>query len=104
MDKLVKKVTYDLPNLPGQDVYMYDAADAETNRIMQKPLKKLYEYENQPDAREKIREYVSELKTEINRCENEISNTSDKDYEMRLMVKLETLSAVRDELLGLFDI
>ena len=34
MDKLVKKVTYDLPNLPGQDVYMYDAADAETNRMM----------------------------------------------------------------------
>ena len=48
MDKLVKKVTYDLPNLPGQDVYMYDAADAETNRIMQKPLKKLYEYERYP--------------------------------------------------------
>lgn len=39
---------------------------------MQEPLQKLYQYENQPDMREKIREYIDELDTEIKRCESEL--------------------------------
>ena len=35
-----------------------------------KQLKKLYSYENHPDMREKVREYISELDTEYDRCMN----------------------------------
>ena len=33
-----------------------------------KQLKKLYSYENQPDMRGKVREYISELDAEYDRC------------------------------------
>ena len=72
MDKLVQKVNYNLPNSPAQQLYMYDEASVEANHAMQEPLQKLYQYENQPDMREKIREYIDELDTEIKRCESEL--------------------------------
>lgn len=72
MDKLVQKVNYNLPNSPAQQLYMYGEASVEANHAMQEPLQKLYQYENQPDMREKIREYIDELDTEIKRCESEL--------------------------------
>lgn len=39
---------------------------------MQEPLEKLYQYENQPNMREKVDEYIGELETEIKRCQNEL--------------------------------
>ena len=44
---------------PKQGLYCYGEASFETNQAMQEPLEKLYKYENQPDMREKVREYVS---------------------------------------------
>ena len=35
---------------------------------MQEPLEKLYNYENQPDMREKVKEYIDELDAEYDRC------------------------------------
>lgn len=72
MDKLVQKVNYNLSNSPAQQLYMYGEASVEANHAMQEPLQKLYQYENQPDMREKIREYIDELDTEIKRCESEL--------------------------------
>lgn len=72
MDKLVQKVNYNLPNSPAQQLYMYGEASVEANHAMQEPLQKLYQYENQPDMREKIKEYIDELDTEIKRCESEL--------------------------------
>lgn len=48
---------------------------------------------------EKIREYISELDKEIKRAESEIVNTDDKDYEARMMSRLDTLTEVRNDLL-----
>ena len=53
-----------------------------------------------PDMREKIKEYISELDMEIKRAESEIVNTDDKDYEARMMSRLNTLTEVRNDLLG----
>ena len=52
---------------------------------MQEPLEKLYEYENQPDMREKVKEYMADLESEINRCMNFIEyvkNTRDFSHGM----------------------
>lgn len=53
-----------------------------------------------PDMREKIKEYISELDKEIKRVESEIVNTDDKGYEARMMSRLDTLTEVRNDLLG----
>ena len=70
---------------------------------LQVPLEKLYQYENQPDMREKVREYIGELDKEIKRVESEIVNTDDKDYEARMMSRLNTLTEVRNDLQGRLD-
>lgn len=71
MSKLIQKVKWNLDE-SQTEMYMYGEADFEANKAMQEPLEKLYQYENQPDMREKIREYIGELETEIKRCENEL--------------------------------
>lgn len=48
---------------------------------------------------EKIREYINQLDKEIKRAESEIVNTDDKDYEARMMSRLDTLTEVRNDLL-----
>ena len=48
--------------------------------------------------REKIREYINQLDEEIKRAESEIVNTDDKDYEARMMSRLNTLTEVRNDL------
>ena len=71
MSKLIQKVKW---NLDGSltEMYMYGEADFEANKAMQEPLEKLYQYENQPDMRDKVREYIGELETEIDRLEDKL--------------------------------
>lgn len=68
MDKLVQHIKIDMPGIPKQGLYCYGEASFEANQAMQEPLEKLYKYENQPDMREKVREYISELDAEYDRC------------------------------------
>lgn len=56
-------------------------------------------YENQPDMREAVSEYIDELYTKIKRCETEIANTKDVGYEARMMARLDALTEVRNDLL-----
>ena len=58
MDKLVQYIKMDMSGIPKQGLYCYGEASFEVNQAMQEPLEKLYNYENQPDMREKIREYI----------------------------------------------
>lgn len=55
MNKLVEKVNWNLSNPPSQQLYMYGEASVEANLAMQEPLDRLYQYENQPDMREKVK-------------------------------------------------
>lgn len=71
MDKLVQHIKMDMQGFPKQGLYCYGEASFEANQDMQEPLEKLYKYENQPDMREKVREYISELDVEIDRCIDE---------------------------------
>lgn len=91
MNKLVKK---------WSQVYVYGKASIKVNLAMQEPLERLYQYENQPDMREKVKEYIGELDTEIKRVEGEIVNTDDKDYEARMMSRIYALTEVRSDLLS----
>lgn len=100
MDNLVQKLNWDMPFIKNQCMFVYAEADLDSNQKMQEPLQKLYQYENQPDMREKIREYISELDTEIKRVEGEIVNTDDKYYEARMMSRIDALTEVRNDLLG----
>lgn len=79
--------------------YMYGDASVEANKEMQEPLEKLYKYENQPDMRESIRDYIDKLCAKIKRYETEIANTKDVDYEARMMARLDALIEVRNDLL-----
>ena len=71
-----------------------------------KRLKKLYKYDNQPDMREKVREYISELDAEIDRCHKEISNLSYDEVQVRVnkaeinvyMSRAKTLMEVKNDL------
>lgn len=83
MSKLVQYVEWNLPNTMLNKMYCYGEANFEANQVMQEPLEKLYNYENQPDMREKVKEYMSELDTEIDRCNKEISNLSYDEVQVR---------------------
>ena len=75
MDKLVQHIKMDMIGIPKQGLYCYGEASFEANQAMQEPLEKLYKYENQPDMRGKVREYISELDAEYDRCKNTIEET-----------------------------
>ena len=60
MNKLIRKVEWELPGSPKTKMFMYGEASVEANNEMQEPLEKLYQYEKQPDMREKIKEYIKE--------------------------------------------
>lgn len=94
MSKLIQKVKWDL-NGSNKEMYMYGEADFEANKAVQEPLEKLYQYENQPNMREKVKEYVGELEVEITRLENE-ENTE----EIYIISRLETLQEVINDLKG----
>ena len=71
MSKLIQKVKWNLDG-SNTEMYMYGEADFEANKAMQEPLEKLYQYENQPNMREKVVEYIGELEIEIKRLESEL--------------------------------
>ena len=74
MGKLVHRIiTHQsfAPGIKGREYYYCDGIDREINQIMQEPLEKLYKYENQPDLREKVKEYIFDLDVEIERCVDE---------------------------------
>ena len=109
MSKLVQYIEWNLPGVMSNKMYCYGEANFEVNQAMQEPLEKLYKYENQPDMREKVREYISELDVEIDRCikENEkiLESISIGHYAMpisqfQLSEKIEILTKVKNDLQG----
>ena len=101
MNKLVQHVKIDMPGIPKQGIYCYGEASFETTMEMQEPLEKLYKYENQPDMREKVREYISELDAEIDRChklaEQNMSDDATTVAEM-MVVRVQVLTEVKNDL------
>ena len=110
MDKLVQYIKMDMPGFPKQGLYCYGEASFEANQAMQEPLEKLYKYENQPDMREKIREYIGELDKEYDRCicqaESILSAIGDYDEKpmpsnyIKLVERAEVLNEVKNDLQG----
>ena len=101
-DKLVQHIKMDMPGIPKQGLYCYGEANLETNMEMQEPLEKLYKLENQPDMREKVREYISELEEEISRCEKLYEDVSvgysNPTRSLSIQCRIETLSQVKGDL------
>ena len=97
MSKLVQKVKWDLskPHAEITEMYMYGEADFESNNAMQEPLEKLYEYENQYDT---VKEYIKELKLEIERLEKCIINDKESKATDRMLTRCETLQEVINDL------
>ena len=113
MDKLVQHIKMDMPGIPKQGLYCYGEANFEANQAMQEPLEKLYNYENQPDMREKIKEYISELDAEIDRCtkfiEDKLSKIKDNGKKeiylfsieyITLKTRVKALTEVKNDLQG----
>ena len=103
MDKLVQYVEWNLPNVMPNKMYCYGEANFEANQVMQEPLEKLYKYENQPDMREKVKEYISELGTEIDRCTKLIENKTNKWNEygfIKMKLRVQILMEVKNDLQG----
>ena len=69
MEKLVQHIKLDMPGFQKQGLYCYGKANFEANQAMQEPLEKLYKYENQPDMRGKVREYIRKLDVEIDKLD-----------------------------------
>lgn len=59
----------------------------------------MYQYENHPDMREKIREYINELNTEIDRLEN-LLKSIDSPYDLQIKGRLNAIIEVKNDLLG----
>ena len=102
MNKLVQKINWDLPSIEGQCLFVYAEADFDFNQKMQEPLQKLYQYENQPDMREKIKEYIGELDMEIERLENGLEKFTYSEMCTVVAIKsrLQTIIEVKNDLLG----
>ena len=90
----------DIPGIPKQGIYCYGDASFEANQAMQEPLEKLYKIENQPDMRDKVKEYITELNEEISRCEKWIEeNISAESCKVSSMEsRVQTLNEVRCDL------
>lgn len=100
MDKLVQHIKMDMPGIPKQGIYCYGEANLETNMEMQEPLEKLYKYENQPDMREKLKEYISELDDEYDRCMDWIEEHMDGEacQVTAMEMRAKTLNDVKNDL------
>lgn len=104
--KLVQHIKMDMPGFPKQGLHCYGEASFEANQAMQEPLEKLYKYENQPDMREKVREYIGELDKEIERCVDEAESilAAIGDYDENPMptnyIRLEERAKVLGEVQG----
>ena len=113
MDKLVKHIKMDMSGFPKQGLYCYGEASFEANQLMQEPLEKLYKYENQPDMREKIREYIDELDAEYDRCTDQAESilAAIGDYDekpmplnyIKLVERAEVLMEVKNDLQSRLD-
>ena len=112
MSKLVQYVEWNLPCVMTNKIYCYGEANFEANQAMQEPLEKLYKYENQPNMREKVKEYISELEAEIDRCvkENEkifesisIGHDAMPISQFQLAEKIEILTKVKNDLQSRLD-
>lgn len=57
------------------------------------------DFDDKPDVREKIKEYISELDMEINRLEDLLKNT-DSPYDLRVKGRLNAIIEVKNDLLG----
>lgn len=57
------------------------------------------QYENQPDMRKKVKEYIGEFNTEIDRLENLLKNT-DNPYDLQTKGRLNAIIEVKNDLLG----
>ena len=57
------------------------------------------DFNDKLDMREKIKEYIDKLCAKIKRCETEIVNTKDVNYEARMMARLDALTEARNDLL-----
>lgn len=97
----------DMPGFQKQGLYCYGEASFEANQAMQEPLEKLYNYENKPDMREKIKEYIDELDVEYDRCMTWIEEHMDCEacqvsaMEMRAKTLMEVKNDLQDRLEGL---
>ena len=104
MGKLVQKVKWALPGSPVQEMYMYGEASVEANQEMQEPLEILYQYENQPDMREKIKEYINELDMEIDRLESDLGKQITYNVKVYKVTatesRLNAIIEVKNDLLG----
>ena len=100
MDKLVQHVKIDLSGIPKQGLYCYGEASFEANQVMQEPLEKLYKYENQPDMREKVMEYIDELDAEYDRCTDWIEEHMDSEacQVSAMETRAKTLMEVKNDL------
>lgn len=108
MDKLVQRIKMDMTGIPKQGLYCYGEASFEANQVMQEPLEKLYKYENQPDMREKVREYIDELDAEYDRCTDQAESilAAIGDYDekpmplnyIKLVERAEVLMEVKNDL------
>ena len=100
MDKLVQHIKMDMSGFPKQGLYCYGEASFEANQAMQEPLEKLYKYENQPDMRAKVMEYIGELDIEYDRCmawiEENINGEACQVSAMGMRAK--TLNEVKNDL------
>ena len=112
MSKLVQYIELNLPGVMSNKMYCYGEANFEANQAMQEPLEKLYKYENQPDMTEKVKEYISELDAESDRCvkKNEkilentnISHGSIIINQFQLAEKIEILTKVKNDLQSRLD-
>ena len=110
MDKLVQHIKLDMPGISKQGLYCYGEASFEANQAMQEPLEKLYNYENQPDMREKVKEYIDKLDKEYDRCigqaESILAAIGDYDEKpmplnyIKLAERAEVLNEVKNDLQG----
>ena len=99
-EKLVQHIKMNMPGFPKQGLYCYGEASFEANQAMQEPLEKLYKYENQPDMREKVKEYISELDVEYDRCMTWIEEHMNGDacQVSAMEMRVQTLNEVRNDL------
>lgn len=100
--KLIQKLK--MPFIKNQCMFVYAEADLDSNQKMQEPLQKLYQYENQPDMREKIKEYIGELDIEIDRLESDLKKQMIYNVEAckvnATKSRLNAIIEVKNDLLG----
>ena len=74
MDKLVQKIKWELPGSPKTEMFMYGNASVDANQEMQEPLERLYQYENQTDIKEQIRDILENLTEYVESHSDNVTN------------------------------